>query len=459
MRDEVLHGSTVSGGTVGGGTAERRDRLTVVLAYAVFVLVGIGAGVSGVLLLAQIRDYGVDQSTIGLTFFTGSAGFMVAGIATGPMIHRYGTRAALFAAGAVFVAAALYIATHPPFVAYVLLQLLIGFATGTMESVLNAYLTALPNATTRLNRLHAFFGVGAVLGPLLATWMLTFTTWPKVSLVLAAICVPLTVGVLLTYPRMDRDPAARPAGGGSADGASGDGARGALLTTALRQRGVLLGSVMLSVYVGLEIGVGNWAYSYLVDARTATGLAAGYTVSGYWLGLTLGRFLISPAAARLRMTEVGLMYTCLAGVTAATALTWLAPTAGVAAVGFVMLGFFLGPIFPTTMAVAPRLTVAPLVPTAIGVMNAGSVVGGSALPWLAGALAHGIGPWTLLPFALALALLQLAVWWRIVALRGFRPPAADAPPKPAAADGPAEPAAADEPAEPATTDPAPTPQH
>src|SRR5262249_13386003 len=131
----------------------------------------------------------------------------------------------------------------------------------------------------------------------------------------------------------------------------------------------------------------------------------------------LGRFLISPAATRLRLTTVGLMYACLAGVTVAAGLTWLLPAAA-ASTGFVLLGLFLGPIFPATMAIAPRLTTAALVPPAVGVLNAGSVVGGSVLPWFAGALAHGVGAATLLPYATALALAQLAVWWRIARRAG-----------------------------------------
>jgi fucose permease len=383
-----------------------RERAQVLLAYALFVAIGVAAGVSGVLLLAQIRDYGVDQATIGLTFFTGSAGFVLAGASSGGLMHRYGTRAALLVAGSGYVLAALYIATRPPFVALVLIQLLTGYATGVLESVLNAHLTTLAKATTRLNRLHAFFGVGALVGPVLASWMLGFTTWPMVWLVIAAIYAPLTAAVIFAYPQRTEVPT------------SEKGERG-LLSTALRDRAILLGAVMLAVYVGLELGVGNWAYSYLVEARSLGGVAAGYTVSGYWLGLTLGRFLISPVAGRLGLTAAGQMYLCLVGVTAAAALTWLAPVAAGASVGFVALGFFLGPIFPTTMAVGSQLTVASLVPTAIGVMNAGSVVGGSALPWLAGALGQGVGPWTLLPFALVLALLQLAVWWRIA--RRIRP--------------------------------------
>ena len=156
-------------------------RLQVMLAYALFILVGLGAGVGGVLLLAQIHDYGVDQATIGITFFTGSAGFLLAGLTNGPMVHRYGTRACLVMGGCVYIAAAAYTATRPSFIALVVIQLVTGYATGVLESVLNAHLATLPRPTTLLNRLHAFFGVGALVGPLLASWMLTFTTWPVQS--------------------------------------------------------------------------------------------------------------------------------------------------------------------------------------------------------------------------------------------------------------------------------------
>ena len=87
---------------------------------------------------------------------------------------------------------------------------------------------------------------------------------------------------------------------------------------------------------------------------------------------------------------------------------------------FGLLGFFLGPVFPTTMAIVPRLTQPRLVPTAIGVMNAGAVLGGSALPWLAGTIAQNAGMQALLPFVLALSLAQFAVWRPIAARLGRR---------------------------------------
>jgi fucose permease len=182
-----------------------------------------------------------------------------------------------------------------------------------------------------------------------------------------------------------------------------------MLGAALRDRGIQLGATMLAVYVGLELSVGNWGFSYLVQARALPESLASYTISGFWLGLTVGRFVISPIAARAGATTAAMMYACLAGITVAAALAWVSPTA-LACVALGLLGFFLGPVFPTTMAIAPQLTQGRLVPTAIGVQNAASTVGGSALPWLAGTIAQSSGMWVLLPFALVLAVAQFAVW-------------------------------------------------
>jgi fucose permease len=383
----------------------RQARAPVLMSYAAFVLVGIGAGVSGVLLPSQMASYGVDRATIGIIFFTGSAGYVLAGLSTGAVISRSGIRIALAGGGGAYLLAGLYLASRPPFAAFVLAQLITGYGAGVLESALNVYLAAQPGATTLLNRLHAFFGVGALLGPVLAAWILSFASWPLVYLVLAVACVPLVAGFLVAYPGSKRT---APAPGALAAGARVP-ARGSLLGAALRDRGVQLGAAMLGVYVGLELSVGNWGFSYLVQDRTLPVSLAGYTVSGYWLGLTLGRFLISPLATRAGVSTAGMMYACLAGVTAAATLAWLSPAA-LACVALGLLGFFLGPIFPTTMAIVPQLTQRRLVPTAIGVLNAASVVGGSALPWLAGAIAQDTGMWVLLPFAIALALAQFAIW-------------------------------------------------
>jgi len=399
----------------------RQARPPVLMSYAAFVLVGINVGISGVLLPSQMASYGVGRATIGITFFTSSAGFVLASVSTGALIHKAGIRIALTAGGVAFTLAGLYLASRPPFAAFVLAQLVVGYGTGVLEAALNVYIAGLPGATTLLNRLHAFFGVGALVGPPLAAWILGFASWTVVWLVVSVACVPLVAGFLLAYPGPEQSPPdvhGTPAGHAVPDGPSTvtapSPARRGMLHSALRDRGVQLGAAMLFVYVGVELGVGNWGFSYLVQTRALPVSLAGYTISGFWLGLTLGRFLISPIAARAGATTAAMIYACLAGISVAIVAAWVSP-AVVACVAFGLLGFFLGPVFPTTMAIVPQLTRPRLVPTAIGVMNGGAVIGGSALPWLVGTLAQSAGMWVLLPFVLALSLAQFAVWRPIAA--------------------------------------------
>ena len=412
----------------------RPGRPPVLISYAAFILIGITAGTGGVLLVAQMSGYGVDRATIGVTFFTSSIGFVLAGLSNGALIRALGFRASVAVGSGGFVLVGLYLASRPPFIAFAGVQVIFGYSTGVLESVLNAYIASQPEARGLLNRLHAFFGVGALVGPVLASWMLSFAGWPAVWLALAIAGVPLLAGFALTYPGRTAasPPAPLPVAPALAEApaalaepappvapalpvepappVSPASRSGSLLGAALRQRGVLLGSLLLAVYVGLEIGVGNWGFSYLVQGRGLAGLTAGYAVSGYWLGLTVGRFLISPVAARLGASTARMIYACMLGVIAAALLVWLAPGEGAAIAALALLGFFLGPIFPTSMAIVPELTEADLAPTAIGIMNAGAVIGGSALPWLAGVITQSAGTWTLLPFAVTLGVLELAAW-------------------------------------------------
>jgi fucose permease len=327
---------------------------------------------------------------------------------------------ALVIGSAAFGIVSLYLGTRPPFVLFLLVQLILGYGCGVLESALNAYLAALPDARAQLNLLHAFFGVGALIGPVLAAWIVSMVSWTVVWLVMAAMCLPIAIGFWLLYPNRPADPGESAGPLPEPPAAS----PGGLLSTVLRERGVLLGALFLAVYVGLEIGMGNWGFSYLVQARDLSRSLASYSVSGYWLGLTVGRFVISPIAARIGASTGAMVYTCLIGVIGATVLAWLAPSAVLASAALLLLGFFLGPIFPTTMAIVPQLTQERLGPAAIGVLNAGAIVGGSALPWLVGVISQATGIWALLPFTLALGALQF-VAWQPLARRIRTPRAAD----------------------------------
>ena len=73
-----------------------------------------------------------------------------------------------------------------------------------------------------------------------------------------------------------------------------------VLVTALKLRVVWIAALFLLFYVGTEVSLGSWSYSFLIEERHGLVLLSGWAVSGYWLGLTLGRLTLARVAQRSR---------------------------------------------------------------------------------------------------------------------------------------------------------------
>jgi fucose permease len=374
-----------------------------VLAFAGLALLGVASGAGGVVIPSQMSDYHVDRVTIGVLFFSFSAGYLLSGLGNGALVSRLGVRAQLTLGVSVYFASTLGIGLHVPFGLLVALTLVSGAGSGVIDAGFNAYLTSQPGHTALLNFMHAFFGVGALIGPLMASRILVAGhPWQDVYLVLAIIALPILIGSAALLP--GRVPA--PAGGEP----------GAPLARALRRREVWFAAVFLCLYVGAEVTVGNWGFSFLIQHRGQGDLLAGYVVGVYWLGLTLGRLVINSASSRAGVGVVAMLYACFAGMAVAVLLAWQGPGAALAMLGFGLLGFFLGPVFPTMVAAMPRLTPSWQVPSAVGFLVGMSVVGGAVFPYIAGAVAQDVGIGSLMPYLLLLAAAQTG-GWRLISRR------------------------------------------
>ena len=375
-------------------------RAAIALSFGALIVIGLNGGAAGVLIPSQQSDYHADKSTIGLLFFAFSAGYVLSGAVNGWLIRRLGARGQLTLGGLVLTLGSLGSALRPPFVVLAALAVVLAFGAGVLDAGYNAYVAHLPNPTPLLNLLHACYGVGALAGPLIAALLLNAgLSWQAFYLVLAPLGVLLAIGsaVLLPGPLPVPD----------------DGEAPASVTRALRRPEILLATAFLFGYVGVEVTVGSWGYSYLTQYRGQGALLAGWVISGYWLGITLGRFVVSAVTSRLGISTATMMYAMVIGVCGCAAFIWIAPGGVLVSIGLLLMGVFLGPIFPTTIAVLPELTPLSLVPTAIGLLIGVSVIGGSILPWGAGTLAEHLGLASLPPFLLVLGALCVLSWWSI----------------------------------------------
>ncbi len=379
--------------------AEQRRRLG--LAFSSFILIGANDAALGVLLPSIIAHYGIDKATAALLFPATTLGFLLAAFNSGMLLEQLGRRTYLMVGAGIFVAGAGIVALTPPFPALLPALFVIGFGEALLDAGFNAYVAGLPRNSALLNYLHAFYGTGALLGPLIASailarswgWNVTYLVW-------------LTGGALAVagFARVFDGQGARTKDASSATIEAQPG----LLRTTLRMRFVWVGSLFLFLYVGAEVSLGSWSYSLLTESRGQSPLLAGWMVSGYWLGLTVGRLVIGHIAERIGAPR--LILWCLVGVLASTLLFWPAPNGIVDASALWLAGFSLGPIFPSTIAVFGRVLPPRLQPTAIGFLASVGSMGGAAFPWIAGNLAQRFGLWALLPFVSVLAVAMIALW-------------------------------------------------
>lgn len=379
-------------------------RLPVSLAFFCFVLIGINDGVNGVLLPSLSAFYNVGYAVLGLLFFVSSFGYFLSAMSSGLLTQRLGLRWILVLGATTFLLGILPFGLKVPFLLLFPARLVLGLSIGLLETGLNIYITTRPRSTLILNYLHAFYGVGALIGPATGTIILALQWgWNTVYLLMGGVDLLLLIGfgifarpvqlsVLQEKPSTTEN----------------------VLSATLKLPVVWLITFFLLVYVGVEVSLGNWAYSFLLASRHVGPFLAGWIVSGYWLGLTLGRFLLQNVSERLGIGTKGLVYICISAVGIGLLLIWLIPLEVMAVLALFLIGFSLGPIYPLTVAITPKLVPAHLGPSAIGVLVSVSIIGLAVFPWFAGVLAQFVGTWTLVPYSLGLTLVMLALWRALV---------------------------------------------
>ncbi len=388
-------------------------RFTLLLAFFAFILIGANDGAVGVLLPSMRSFYQVDKATIGFLFLAGTLGYLVASFNQGLLIEKLGNRLFLVLGVSVFMLGAGVLSLEPVFLVALLAVLLIGCGGAALDAGLNAYIAGLPRNASLLNYLHAFYGIGALLGPALASLTLAANwTWNSVYFIWAGVGAVVLVGFWFVFQESAADENKKAAK-----------ESGNVLALALRLRVVWIGALFLLFYVGAEVSLGSWSYTFLTEERRLPTLFSGWAVSGYWFGLTIGRLTLARLAERgggKRMIQG-----CLAGVAVGVVLIWFAPNEVVAAAGLWIAGFSLGPIFPTTIAIMSTLVSARLLPSAIGFLASLGSMGAALFPWLAGNLAQQFGLWTLLPYIVVLSGVMLVLWLALRARPAIAPAQAE----------------------------------
>ncbi len=343
------------------------------LAYLSVALPGSTLG----LLWPSIRlSLGQPVGALGILLVPGIAASVVASAVTGRLRVPAGP---LVAGATLLIALALTAEALAPSMWVMAVGIvLFGVGFGALDTALNAH-AARHFGARDINWMHASYGLGATLGPLLVTALLAAgRSWRQAYGVMALVLVALG-GVLALARRGWEAPASapdpRPAG------PSARSALGALTFTA--------------VETGIESGAGVWGYLFLTAGRGLPPAAAGIAVAAYWAMMCVGRVVLGPVAERLGPARV--LAAAVAGVPLGAALMVLPGPGALAVAGLMVLGLAAAPVFPlfTLTTGTTRM---------VSLQVAASAVGGAALPAGLGLLLGAAGPGLLAPSLLALGL-------------------------------------------------------
>lgn len=331
-----------------------------------------------------VRRYAIGLDAAGWTVSAHFAGSFVTIALAGPLLARAGYRWPLTAGAATVAAGALSVALAPSWTWVLIGASLAGLGFGLVDVGLNLLVArSFPGrAAPVLNLLHAFFGLGAVAGPLAVAAAAGSLVAPMIGVVaLAAVLVVLMLGM--------QEPERPEAGRGAVPWAA---AGGFLL--------------MFFLYVATEVGVGSWETVHLAPFLGERAAAA--NASLYWGALMVGRVLASPLSARVRPATLVLGSSLLAVVALAAA-----HVPAVAPFAYPLVGLAFAPIFPTGVAwlqrVFPRraevVTSAMLAAAALGPVATSGVIG-----WFVEGVGPSVVPTTLVVLAAAMSLVVGALW-------------------------------------------------
>lgn len=383
----------------------------IALAYASFIMLGASSSLLGVAWPSMQQQFGVPLDALGLLLLAPTAASLTASFFSGRIIRRLGIASTLMAACLLLGLGLIAYGISPSWTALILLGALIGSGSGLLDSGLNIYF-AETFGPRLMNWLHACFGVGATLGPILMTVVLSGgLTWEWGYLIAGVV----TAALSLVYIVRQQDWALR----------SGSGAAETLpasaippLQNTLRQPLVWVGIMLFFLFAGVEITAGNWTYSLFTLSRGIDTAQAGLWVSLYWGFFTIGRIVFGVFANRFN--AVTTVRWCIVGATAGALLLWWNPINEVSFLGLAILGFAQAPIFPLMVSTTPRRLGRGHAANAIGFQIGAAGVGLALAPGIAGVLAGAAGLEVIGPFLVIMSLVTLALY-QVAGMRRIAP--------------------------------------
>jgi fucose permease len=383
--------------TTVAATETRSQTFLIMTAFFSFVVMGMTVSTPNVVWdPAMQTTFGLGLADIGGYLLAVTLGYFTTSLVGGRLFARFNPGVLLATACTLSAVALGLLSISPSWWMVIVCAGLFGLNMGVQDTGLNIVFAARFDAR-RMNWLHACFGIGATLAPLIATRLIADGAgWRPMYVIIATLYVAAAVFFYITRdgwhiaaPTLESKPR-----------------RTATLGDTLQLPIVWIGVGLFIAMVTLEAATGQWASS-LLQTRGADALTAGTWVGWYWLSFTIGRIVFGILNLKIDPDHqlFGMGLGALAGV---ALLTW-SPVLWLDLVALLLIGFSIAPMFPTMMTRTQTRLGSHHAPNAIGVQVAAAAASIGVMPTIGGVLAQYLGLEIIPAYLLSLAALYIVL--------------------------------------------------
>jgi fucose permease len=355
----------------------------ILLAFVAFIALGLPDGLLGVGWPSIRTDFSIPLDAIGMFLTAVVVGYMTSSFLSGFLLSRVGVGRVLVTSCFLTGLALIGYTIVPQWWMMVLLGVFAGLGAGAIDAGLNTYV-ATHFGEGLMQWLHASWGVGITMGPIIMTLGLTImNTWRFGYQVVGGFQITLAACFVLTLAMWNQNNAP-----------SNSEAEKKLtdyktpMGETLRQPQVWLSVVLFFLYVGAEASLGTWTYTLLTESREVDTTLAGFFAGSYWFTFTIGRIVAGMFASRVGVNK--LVLGGLVGALLGAGLLILNPSEIANVLAVAVIGLSIAPIFPAMMSGTSTRVGDHYTANTIGMQMAATGFGTAIIPSLMGVSARQI---------------------------------------------------------------------
>jgi len=313
-----------------------RNRILLSIIYLSFISLGLPDGSLGISWPLMRLDFNQPIESAGLIILITLPLSALSSIYSHKLSNKLGIGKVTFLSALLTASSLLGIGFSQNYTMLVFFSIGLGLGQGAVDSLLNSYV-AKHYSSRHMTWLHGFWGVGATLGPTIMTTVLKFEyTWSLAYFSLSTLQYIIAFILFLSLGFWLND----------------------VNNTSQSKNKVqfdnrmLYGIALFFLYVGIELSVGLWTNSYLVEEIGLLPSVSGYIVASYYASIMSGRFLsgfISNRLGNRNMIRLGLI---LSGI--GSLLLILFRDINMIRLSLILIGLGFAPLYPSMMHETPK---------------------------------------------------------------------------------------------------------